>query len=164
MPRGYRLTTRLFVARDLETTFAFFADAGNLQQLTPPWLDFQIVTPRPIPMHPGALIDYRIRVHGLPIRWRTEIADWSPPHRFSDHQLRGPYRLWEHTHTFTPEPGGTLVEDAVRYRPLGGRLVHDLFVRRDLERIFTFRQHAILRVFDVPARDPISVRIEEILL
>jgi ligand-binding SRPBCC domain-containing protein len=164
MPRGYLLTTRLFVARDLETTFAFFADAGNLQRLTPPWLDFQIVTPRPIPMHPGALIDYRIRVHGLPIQWRTEIADWSPPHRFADRQLRGPYRLWEHTHTFTPEAGGTVVEDVVRYRPIGGRLIHDLFVRRDLERIFTFRQHEILRVFEVPPRDPVTVRIEEILL
>jgi ligand-binding SRPBCC domain-containing protein len=164
MARDYRLQTRLFVARDLETTFGFFADAGNLQRLTPPWLDFSILTPGHIPMHPGTLIDYRIRVHGLPIRWQTEIAEWQPPHRFVDRQRRGPYRLWHHTHTFTPVAGGTLVEDTVRYRPIGGALVHALFVRRDLERIFTFRQEAILQVFGVPARDAIAVSIVPVLI
>jgi ligand-binding SRPBCC domain-containing protein len=164
MARDYQLQTRLFVARDLETTFSFFADAGNLQRLTPPWLDFSIVTPQPIPMHDGAIIDYRIRVHGIPINWRTEIAEWQPPHRFVDQQLRGPYRRWRHTHTFTPVAGGTLVEDTVRYRPFGGALVHGLFVRRDLEGIFTFRQEEVLNVFGVPARDPISVSIEPVLI
>lgn len=164
MPRGFQLQTRLFVARDLDTTFAFFADAGNLQRLTPPWLDFAILTPQPIPMRTGALIDYRIKVHGVPVRWRTEIAEWAPPHGFVDQQLRGPYWLWHHTHRFTPVDGGTLVEDTVRYRPIGGALVHALFVRRDLERIFRFRQEEILRVFAVPARDPITVDIRPVLL
>jgi len=164
MPRDYQLQTRLFVARDLETTFRFFADAGNLQRLTPPWLDFSILTPRPIPMRAGALIDYRIRVHGISIRWQTEIAEWQPPHRFVDRQLRGPYRLWHHTHTFTPVAGGTVVEDTVRYRPLGGALVHALFVRRDLQGIFTFRQEEILNAFGVTACDPISVSIEPVLI
>jgi ligand-binding SRPBCC domain-containing protein len=164
MARGYQLSTRLFVARDLATTFGFFADAGNLQRLTPPWLDFAILTPQPIPMRMGALIDYRIKVHGIPIRWRTEISEWVPPVRFVDQQLRGPYRLWHHTHAFTPVDGGTLVEDTVRYRPLGGGLVHGLFVRRDLERIFTYRQEEILRVFDVGAREPISVSIVPVLI
>jgi ligand-binding SRPBCC domain-containing protein len=164
MPRDYQLQTRLFVARDLETTFRFFADAGNLQRLTPPWLDFSILTPQPIPMRAGTLIDYRIRVHGIPIRWQTEIAEWQPPHRFVDQQLRGPYRRWHHTHTFTPVAGGTLVEDTVRYRPLGGALVHALFVGRDLEGIFTFRQEEILNAFGVTARDPISVSIEPVLI
>lgn len=164
MARGYQLSTRLFVARDLETTFSFFADAGNLQRLTPPWLDFAILTPRPIPMQVGTLIDYRITVHGFPIRWRTEIADWAPPHRFVDRQLRGPYQLWHHTHTFSAVEGGTLVEDTVRYRPLGGAVVHRLFVQRDLERIFTFRQQEILKVFAVTPRDPIRVEIAPVLL
>lgn len=157
MTRPYLLATRLFVARDLETTFAFFADAGNLQRLTPPWLDFAILTPQPIPMGGGTIIDYRIRVRGVPVRWRTEIAEWHPPYRFVDRQVRGPYRLWHHTHTFTEVEGGTLVEDAVRYRPLGGALVHGLFVRRDLDRIFRFRQEQILSLFGVAAREPISV-------
>ncbi|MCC7178567.1 MAG: SRPBCC family protein [Acidobacteria bacterium] len=164
MAREYQLQTRLFVARDLETTFGFFSDAANLQRLTPPWLDFAILTPRPIPMQEGALIDYRIRVHGIPIRWRTEIAEWQPPHRFVDRQVRGPYRLWHHTHTFTPVAGGTLVEDTVRYRPIGGALVHGLFVRRDLEGIFRFRQEEILNVFGVAARDPITVSIQPVLV
>jgi ligand-binding SRPBCC domain-containing protein len=164
MPRGYLLSTRLLVARDLETTFGFFADAGNLQRLTPPWLDFSILTPQPIPMRRGALIDYRIRVHGLPVRWRTEIAEWAPPVRFIDQQRRGPYWLWHHTHSFTPVEGGTLVEDTVRYRPVGGRLAHQLFVKRDLERIFTYRQAAILKVFDVPAAGPITVNIAPVLI
>jgi ligand-binding SRPBCC domain-containing protein len=160
MARTYRLRTRLLVARQLDETFAFFADAGNLQRLTPDWLDFAIVTPRPITMHPGALIDYRIRVHGIPIAWRTEICEWQPPHRFADRQVRGPYRLWHHVHTFTPVDRGTLVEDEVVYRPIGGALAHGLFVRPDLERIFTHRQEAILQAFGVTARHPITVTIE----
>jgi len=159
MARGYQLSTRLFVPRDREAIFSFFADAGNLQRLTPPWLDFSILTPPPIPMHAGAFIDYRISVHGIPIRWRTEITEWAPPYRFVDRQLSGPYRLWHHTHRFTVVHGGTLVEDTVRYRPIGGGLVHGLFVRRDLERIFTFRQEEILRAFSVPPRHPIAVAI-----
>jgi ligand-binding SRPBCC domain-containing protein len=164
MAAVFQLKTRLFVARDLATTFAFFAEAGNLQRLTPPWLDFAILTPQPIAMSAGTLIDYRIRVHGVPLRWRTEIADWQPPHQFVDRQLRGPYRLWHHTHTFTAENGGTMVEDTVRYQPRGGPLLHRLFVRRDLERIFTFRQQEILAALGVAARDPITVEIAPALI
>jgi ligand-binding SRPBCC domain-containing protein len=156
----YRLRTALFVARDLHTTFAFFADASNLQRLTPPWLSFRVLTPLPIEMGRGTLIDYRIRLRGIPIRWRSEIVDWEPPYRFIDRQLRGPYRFWDHTHTFTAVDGGTLVEDRVRYQPIGGRLAHRLGVRRDLERIFTYRQHEILKAFGVDAREPIAVVIE----
>jgi len=159
MASTYELRTRLFIARDLHTTFAFFADAGNLQRITPPWLDFAILTPQPIAMHAGARIDYRIRLHGVPVRWRTVIADWDPPHRFVDRQIRGPYLEWHHAHTFTPEGEGTLVADTVRYRPIGGALVHRLFVQRDLERIFRFRQEEILRVFGVAAREPLRVEI-----
>jgi ligand-binding SRPBCC domain-containing protein len=127
--------------------FAFYADALNLEAITPPWLAFRVATPRPIAMRAGALIDYRLRLHGIPIRWRTRIEAWEPPRRFVDVQLRGPYALWEHTHTF--EPAGddaVVISDRVRYAlPLGvlGRLAHALFVRRDLERIFDHRQRAV---------------------
>jgi ligand-binding SRPBCC domain-containing protein len=129
--------------------FPFFGDALNLEAITPPWLGFRVVTPEPIEMAAGALIEYRLRLHGVPIRWRTTIAVWDPPHRFVDVQLSGPYKLWHHTHDFEPAPdgSGTLMRDTVRYAlPLGplGELAHRVLVRRDLERIFDFRQSAVL--------------------
>lgn len=158
----YRLKTQLFVARPLEETFAFFADAGNLQKLTPPWLSFRIRTPQPITMRPGTLIDYLIVVRGLPVPWRTRISDWTPPAQFVDEQLWGPYWKWHHTHGFTAVAGGTLVTDTVLYSPIGGAVMHGLMVKRDLERIFTFRQHAILEQFNVDSLEPIVVSIERI--
>ena len=116
--------------------------------LTPPWLKFEVLTPAPIVMRPGTLIDYRITVHRLPIRWRTEIAEWEPPHQFVDLQLRGPYTRWHHTHAFEERDGGTLCLDHVRYRPRGGALVHWLFVRRDIERIFQYRQQRLKEMFN----------------
>jgi ligand-binding SRPBCC domain-containing protein len=95
----FTLETRLFLPRPLEIVFPFFADAGNLEILTPPWLRFEIVTPRPIAMRAGALIEYRLRLHGVPLRWQSEITAWEPPHRFVDEQRRGPYRAWIHEHT-----------------------------------------------------------------
>jgi ligand-binding SRPBCC domain-containing protein len=130
--------------------FPFFGDAHNLEAITPPWLGFRVVTQRPIEMGPGTLIEYRLRLHGLPIRWRTTIAVWDPPHRFVDVQLSGPYAMWHHTHDFEPLPGGepgTLMRDTVRYAlPLGplGELAHRAIVRRDLARIFDFRRDAVL--------------------
>src|SRR5690348_414160 len=115
--------SELWLPRPRDAVFAFFADADNLETITPPWLRFEILTSKPITMRPGALIDYRLRIHGIPIRWQTEIAEWSPPHRFVDIQLRGPYTLWHHTHTFEEQDGGTLCRDLVRYRPLGGALM-----------------------------------------
>lgn len=134
------LTASLWLPRASEEIFPFFADAGNLETLTPPWLRFEILTPPPISLAVGTLIDYRLRIHGWPIRWRTRISAWEPPYRFVDEQLRGPYRVWIHEHTFTPADAGTLVRDVVRYRPLGGALVDRLFVRRDVRRIFHYRQ------------------------
>ena len=125
--------------------FAFFAAAENLGRITPPWLHFRILTPTPIAMRPGALIDYRLRLHGVPLRWRTEIAEWEPPVRFVDVQLRGPYRLWVHTHTFTATPAGTLCTDEIRYAVPGGRLVDRLFVRPQVARIFAHRRQASTR-------------------
>ena len=128
--------------------FPFFADAGNLEAITPPWLSFSITTPRPIAMRQGALIEYRLRLHGIPIRWLTVIADWEPGVRFVDTQIRGPYALWHHTHEFERDGEGTLMRDTVRYAlPYGpfGRLAHRLFVAGDLERIFDYRAGALRR-------------------
>src|SRR5688572_6237893 len=129
--------------------FAFFADAGNLARITPPEVGFRLQTAGRIEMHPGTLIDYTVRFHGIPLRWRTEITRWDPPHQFADVQLRGPYALWVHTHRFGDEGGETVIEDAVRYAlPFGalGRLAHPL-VRRQLARIFSYRQTAVERHF-----------------
>ncbi len=130
-----------------EAVFPFFADAKNLDAITPPWLHFRIITPQPIEMRAGTLIDYRLRLHGLPIRWRTLISDWQPPFRFVDQQVRGPYRQWIHTHTFEPRLGGTLARDVVRYCARLDFITHPLFVRRDIERIFAFRHEALRKHF-----------------
>lgn len=129
--------------------FAFYADAANLELITPAWLGFRIVTPQRIEMKPGALIEYRLRLHRVPVRWLTRIEVWEPGERFVDVQVKGPYRLWHHTHTFVPHEGGTCVRDEVRYAlPIGplGELAHRLLVRRDLERIFDFRSASVSKV------------------
>ena len=124
--------------------FPFFADAHNLESITPPFLRFRVLTPRPIPMAPGTRIDYELRLHGIPIRWQSEITLWDPPHEFRDEQRRGPYRRWLHAHRFHPaEGGGTWVEDEVRYDVFGGKLVDSLFVRKDVKRIFEYREEKL---------------------
>ncbi len=143
-------STELWLPQPRAEIFPFFGEARNLETLTPPWVRFEVLTPAPIAMRAGTLIDYRIRIHGLPVRWRTEIAVWDPPRRFIDVQIRGPYRLWEHTHRFEEKDGGTLCLDDVRYRPLGGALVDWLFVRRDVEKIFAYRQKRMRELFDAP--------------
>ena len=145
--KEFTLQSEVWLPRPRDEVFAFFSDARNLEALTPPWVSFAILTHGAIPMRAGTLIDYRIRVHGIPIRWQTEIAEWQPPHRFVDTQLRGPYTLWHHTHIFEESKGGTLCLDHVRYRPRGGTLVHWLFVRRDVERIFNYRQQRLKQLF-----------------
>ena len=136
---------RVSVPRD--DLFPFFADAANLARITPPEVGFHILTPQPIAMRAGTLIDYRIRLWGIPMPWRTEITTWNPPHHFVDEQKRGPYRLWIHEHTFTPQNGGTLCTDRIRYAVLGGDLIHWLFVRRDVERIFKYRATQLQALF-----------------
>ena len=127
--------------------FPFFADADNLEAITPDWLGFRIVTPRPIEMRVGALIEYRLRLHGLPVSWLTRIEEWEPGARFVDSQLSGPYKLWHHTHEFAPDgAGGTLMRATVRYAlPLGplGEVAHRLFVARDLGAIFDHRTRRV---------------------
>jgi ligand-binding SRPBCC domain-containing protein len=127
--------------------FDFYGDALNLEPLTPPWLHFEVTTPGRLTFQPGTLLDYKLRLHGVPVRWQTRIETWEPPLRFVDTQLRGPYSLWEHTHLFEPDgDSATVIRDRVRYSiPFGalGAFAHWLFVRRDLERIFDFRRDAV---------------------
>jgi ligand-binding SRPBCC domain-containing protein len=144
------LEAELWLPRPREEVFAFFSDAGNLDVLTPPWLHFRILTPRPLPMHAGALLDYRLRWRRLPLRWRTEIAAWDPPGRFIDRQVRGPYRRWVHMHTFEARDGGTLVHDRVEYAVPGWLvepLVYHLVVGPDVRRIFAYRQGKLRELF-----------------
>lgn len=138
-----------WVPRPLFDVFQFFSDAKNLEQLTPEWLKFQIVA-TPVSMQPGTRIHYRIKWHGLPIKWTTEILKWQPPHEFVDLQLSGPYKLWHHTHRFEEERGGTRISDEVQYAlPLGplGTIAHALWVKRDVERIFDYRQQKVSGMF-----------------
>lgn len=137
----------LWLPRPLDEIFAFFADAHNLEILTPTWLRFEVLTPRPIDLSKGVVVDYKLRIHGLPLRWQSEITAWEPPHRFVDEQLRGPYRLWRHEHRFREERGGTVAEDHIVYAVPGGALVNRLFVARDVEKIFAFRSEKLRELF-----------------
>ena len=130
-----------------EEVFPFFADAHNLEAITPPLLRFRVLTPRGIPLQVGSFLQYRLRLHGVPAYWNTLIQEWDPPHKFVDVQVKGPYRLWHHTHTFEETPdGGTLMTDTVRYAigfgPIGD-LANALLVRRDVEAIFDYRAEVV---------------------
>jgi ligand-binding SRPBCC domain-containing protein len=143
----FTFTSELWLPRPVAEVFAFFGDAANLQAITPAWLNFEILTPAPIHIQRGALIDYRLRIRGIPIRWQTEITDWEPPHRFVDVQRRGPYRQWIHEHRFVAHNGGTRCFDSVRYAVAGGELIHRLFVKPDVGRIFQFRAERLRERF-----------------
>ncbi len=156
MAKTYHLERSQFVPRPLTEVFAFFADAENLQELTPASLHFEILSPRPIVMQPGTIIEYKLKLLGVPFRWKTLIESFDPPQRFTDLQAKGPYRLWHHTHEFQAVDGGTLVVDRVRYQlPLGplDALGHRLFVRRQLHDIFGFRANKLAELF--PAVDSV---------
>lgn len=146
-PGGYRLSCEVWLPAPREKVFGFFADATQLETLTPDWLNFSVLTQVPISMHEGSLIDYKLRVHGIPLRWRSRITRWEPPYQFADEQIHGPYREWHHTHTFLEERGGTTCRDEVNYSFFGGKLIHALFVKRDLEQIFAFRTQTLKRIF-----------------
>lgn len=133
--------------------FAFFAEARNLESITPDFLRFQILPPVPVSLDVGSRIDYRLSLFGIPFHWRTRIAAWQPGVRFVDVQEKGPYALWHHTHTFTDCPEGTRVADRVEYRlPLGalGEVAHPLMVRRTLERIFDHRRDRVAALLGAP--------------
>ena len=147
----YVLTARARIPRPLHEVFAFFSDARNLATLTPPNMHFTILTPGEIEMKPGTIIDYKLRVRGLPVRWKTEITAWKPPERFEDLQAKGPFRQWIHEHRFVAEGKSTLMQDRVRYKVWGGALVHWL-VKRDNAKVFAFRNQVMKSLF--PPRTP----------
>jgi len=141
-----RLERTQWLPRPPEAVFPFFADAHNLEAITPPFLGFRVLGTSTPTVGEGTRIDYRLRLHGLPVRWQSVIEEWQPPHRFVDRQVRGPYALWHHTHELRPDRGGTLMRDVVRYAlPFGrlGALVAGWLVARDLERIFDYRRLCI---------------------
>jgi ligand-binding SRPBCC domain-containing protein len=151
--KTFWLERRQYLPLDLETVFSFFADARNLERLTPPWLHFEILSSMPLEMLEGTLIDYRLRLRGIPIRWQSEIVAWEPPFRFVDQQRKGPYRLWAHEHRFKAAGDGTLVTDSVEYAVSGREVVNRLLIRPDLDRIFDYRARQLEEWSLDPLRD-----------
>ncbi len=149
--KTYTLSFAQQVARPLPEVFDFFSRAENLEVLTPPWLNFKILDVKPQPVQQGTLIHYSLRIHGIPVRWTSEIIEWEPPHRFVDLQLSGPYKLWRHEHRFEKCQGGTLISDIINLAlPLGflGRLAYTIKVESDVTEIFAFREKTIRSLFD----------------
>jgi ligand-binding SRPBCC domain-containing protein len=140
-----RFDCEQWVAASRDEVFTFFSSAENLEAITPPWLHFQVTTPSPITIHQGTIIDYRLRIHGIPLRWQSAISTWEPPHRFVDEQRRGPYTRWVHTHTFVEECGGTTIRDSVDF-DVPFAIVSKWFVQRDVRAIFAFRQSALASI------------------
>jgi ligand-binding SRPBCC domain-containing protein len=143
----FRLESEFLLPHPIADVFPYFAEAKNLENLTPPILRFEITSPDPIEMSEGRLIDYRLRIRGMPIAWTSLISLWDPPHRFVDEQIRGPYRYWIHQHVFESCGNETLVKDFVRYQVFGGTIIHSLFVKPDLNRIFSYRHQQLQQRF-----------------
>lgn len=143
----FLLETEIVLPQSRDEVFEYFADALKLETITPPWLHFEVLTEPPIPMQVGQRIDYKLKLHGIPLQWQSEISVWEPPFRFVDQQIRGPYKKWYHEHTFEEHPQGTLVRDRVEYGVPGGWLINRFFVQGDLKRIFQFRHETLLEIF-----------------
>ena len=142
----------LVLDRPVADVFAFFADPHNLEAITPPWLRFRIVRASTARIELGTEIEYRLRLRGVPVRWRSRITAWEPPLRFVDEQVAGPFRFWRHTHAFERSGHGTLARDDVEYAVPGGRLVDALLVAPDLARIFDHRARTLRALLEAPAR------------
>jgi len=150
--KTFEINMKQYINKPLEVVFEFFSKPENLEMITPKSLSFNILTPTPIKMEKGSLIDYTIRLFGIPIHWRTLISDYEPPFRFVDQQIKGPYTFWHHTHTFRLVEGGVEIIDQVKYSlPLGwlGTLAHAIWVRKDLEKIFEYRKTVIQNYFEI---------------
>lgn len=145
--KAFTFHSELWLRHPLPEVFPFFAAAENLEVLTPPFLNFHILTPKPIVMAVGTRIQYQLKLHGIPVHWESEITGWNPPYFFSDDQVRGPYRRWHHEHTFEEKDGGTLVRDKVEYAVPGGALTNRFFVAPDLRRIFAYRTATLMKRF-----------------
>ena len=146
----FTIDTEVRLLAKSEEVWPFFSNVRNLERLTPGFLKFQVLTLDPIEMKEGTLIDYRLRIRGIPIRWQSRITVWDPPHRFVDEQVRGPYRYWIHQHTLEPDGNTTIARDLVRYDHIGGQLVNRLMVGRDVETIFAYRRKVLEEVFPGP--------------
>lgn len=151
---AHELIFEQWVPRQPDEVFPFFSDARNLEKITPDFLGFQVLDVNPEPVREGTVINYKLTLRGVPLRWQSVIEEWAPGRRFVDRQIRGPYQTWHHTHEFEPARGGTILRDRVRYAvPLGvvGETVAGGFVRRDVERIFEYRHAKIEQMFGSPA-------------
>lgn len=138
------------IDRPLQEVFEFFSKAENLERITPGWLQFKILTPTPVEIYQGRLIDYRLRLYGLPFRWKTEITVWEPPLRFVDSQLKGPYVSWVHEHRFKEKADQTIMTDRVEYAVPGGPLaplINKLFIAGNVQKIFEYRKKVIQEHF-----------------
>lgn len=144
--RIFTFRSQLWLERPRNEVFPFFSNALNLEKITPPWLKFRVVSKLPIQMREGAEIQYRLRIRGVPVGWKSTITSWDPPRRFVDEQVRGPYRVWIHEHRFIEGSGGTLCEDNVRYSPPGGALVYK-FVNRNIQELFDYRTEQLRKIF-----------------
>ena len=145
--RTFLFESQRTLERPITEVFEFFSNAHNLAMITPPSMHLEILTPAPIEMSAGTLIDYRFKLYGIPVRWQTEITEWNPPYEFADEQRRGPYRLWRHTHTFNETENGVIVGDSVEYAVWGNGLTNKLFVRPDIEKIFAYRSEQLNEIF-----------------
>ncbi|MEY5046665.1 MAG: hypothetical protein RLZZ175_24 [Bacteroidota bacterium] len=138
------------INRPLSEVFEFFSKAENLEKLTPSFLNFKILTPQPIAMYAGTLIDYQIKLNGIPFKWRTKITHWEPPYKFRDEQLKGPYKQWIHTHTFEEKDGKTHMTDRIEYLSPGWflePLIDKLYIRGNVEKIFNHRELVLDEIF-----------------
>jgi hypothetical protein len=141
--------SQLWLPQARQNVFAFFSDPQNLDSITPPWLHFRTISQSHGQMREGTIMDHRLRVHGFPLRWRSQITCWDPPARFVDEQINGPYQLWIHEHRFEERDAGTLVHDHVRYAVPFDFLIHRFLTRPDIERIFAYRSDRLRRLFAV---------------
>ena len=147
----YELNKTQFINQPIDVVFNFFSKPENLALITPSKLAFKILTPTPITINKGTLIDYTIRLMGFPVHWRTLITKYNPPYEFVDEQIKGPYLFWHHTHTFKAVNGGSEIKDKVRYSiPMGylGQFIHKIWIKKDLEKIFEYRKAVIDKLFN----------------
>ncbi len=153
--KTFWLKRRLWLPQPRDKVFEFFANPQNLDRLTPGWLHFEILRTTPI-MASGVLLDYRLRLRGIPIRWQSEVTAWQPPYRFVDRQTKGPYSLWIHEHLFDEHESGTWVRDNVEYAVPGGIVVQRFLVAPDIERIFSYRHRVLEELFNPSRLTPAS--------
>ncbi|MEM9351431.1 MAG: SRPBCC family protein [Planctomycetota bacterium] len=154
--KGWLLKADFVVPRPIDEVFPFFADAYELERITPPILHFSVLTPKPIEMREGLTLDYKLKLRGIPIRWRSLISAWEPNRRFVDEQLKGPYSWWHHEHLFEEVDDGTRVIDNVHYGVPGGAIINALLVEKDVKNIFEYRQRVMAEIF-AARPEPLSV-------